>query len=150
MGDQHMGLQPRMIGRQCGNCTAIVHKSNVCMIFINQIREKIGLMFGNPETKRGSGPEILFVGFSLDIVAWLQSKLEKLSVGAKTKIKVVKNKVAALFREAEVDSIYGEGISKESDLIDLGTENGFLDQSGSGTLTKASVSGKVGRTPECS
>ena len=126
-----MGLQPRMMGQAMRKLTAIVHKSNVCMIFINQIREKIGVMFGNPETTTGGRALKFYSSVRLDIRRMAAIKAGETVVGAKTKIKVVKNKVAAPFREAEVDLIYGEGISKESDLIDLGTENGFLDQSGS-------------------
>ena len=131
MGDQHMGLQPRMMGQAMRKLTAIVHKSNTCIIFINQIREKIGVMFGNPETTPGGKALKFYSSVRLDIRRMGAIKDGETVVGAKTKIKVVKNKVGPPFREAEVDLIYGEGISKESDLLDLGTENGLLDQSGS-------------------
>ena len=131
MGDQHMGLQSRMMSQALRKLTAIVHKSNTCLIFINQIREKIGVMFGNPETTTGGRALKFYSSVRLDIRRMGAIKNGETVVGARTKIKVVKNKLAAPFREAEVDLIYGEGISRESDLIDLGTENGLLDQSGS-------------------
>jgi recombination protein RecA len=131
MGDQHMGLQPRMMGQAMRKLTAVVHKSNTCLIFINQIREKIGVMFGNPETTPGGKALKFYASVRLDIRRIAAIKDGEAVVGAKTKIKVVKNKVAAPFKEAEVDLIYGEGISKESDLIDLGVSKGLLEQSGS-------------------
>ena len=131
MGDQHMGLQPRMMGQALRKLTAIVHKSNTCLIFINQIREKIGVMFGNPETTPGGKALKFYASIRLDIRRIAAIKDGETVVGAKTRIKVVKNKVASPFKEAEVDLIYGEGISKESDLIDLGVAKGLLEQSGS-------------------
>jgi recombination protein RecA len=131
MGDQFMGLQPRMMGQALRKLTANVHKSNTCLIFINQIREKLGVMFGNPETTPGGKALKFAASVRMDIRRIAAIKDGDKVVGAKTRIKVVKNKVASPFKEAEVDLIYGEGISKESDLIDLGVEKGLLEQSGS-------------------
>jgi recombination protein RecA len=145
MGDQFMGLQPRMMGQAMRKLTAIVHQSNVCVIFINQIREKIGVMFGNPETTPGGKALKFYASVRLDIRRIAAIKDGETVIGARTKIKVVKNKVGPPFREAEVELIYGEGISKESDLIDLGTENGFLDQAGSWYSYKG---GRIGQGRE--
>lgn len=131
MGDQFMGLQPRMMGQALRKLTANVHKSNTCLIFINQIREKLGVMFGNPETTPGGKALKFAASVRMDIRRIAAIKDGETVVGAKTRIKVVKNKVASPFKEAEVDLIYGEGISKESDLIDLGVAKGLLEQSGS-------------------
>lgn len=131
MGDQFMGLQPRMMGQALRKLTANVHKSNTCLIFINQIREKLGVMFGNPETTPGGKALKFAASVRMDIRRIAAIKDGETVVGAKTRIKVVKNKVASPFKEAEVDLIYGEGISKESDLIDLGVAKGLLNQSGS-------------------
>jgi recombination protein RecA len=131
MGDSHMGLQARMMSQAMRKLTACVHKSNTCLIFINQIRDKIGVMFGNPETTTGGRALKFYSSVRLDIRRMAAIKDGETVIGATTKIKVVKNKVAAPFREAIVDLMYGEGISKEADLIDLGVEAGLVEKSGS-------------------
>src|SRR6202040_143681 len=110
--------------------TAIVSKSNTCLIFINQIREKIGVMFGNPETTTGGRALKFYSSIRADIRRIAAIKEGEVVVGNRTKVKIVKNKVAAPFREAEFDIIYGEGISREGDLVDLGVDKGVLEKSG--------------------
>jgi recombination protein RecA len=110
--------------------TAIVSKSRTCLIFINQIREKIGVMFGNPETTTGGRALKFYASIRLDVRRIQAIKEGDRVVGSRTRAKVVKNKVAAPFREAEFDIVYGEGISREGDLIDLGVEKGVLEKSG--------------------
>lgn len=131
MGDQFMGLQPRMMGQALRKLTAIVHKSNTCLIFINQIREKLGVMFGNPETTPGGKALKFYASVRLDIRRIQAIKSGEEVAGAQTKIKVVKNKVARPFREVIVDLMYGQGIVREADILDLGTESGQIDKSGS-------------------
>src|SRR5271169_1054819 len=131
MGDSHMGLQARLMSQAMRKLTGHVSKSNTCLIFINQIREKIGVMFGNPETTTGGRALKFYSSIRADIRRIAAIKEGEVVVGNRTKVKIVKNKVASPFREAEFDIIYGEGISKEGDLIDLGVAQNLVDKSGS-------------------
>jgi recombination protein RecA len=130
MGDPQMGLQARLMSQALRKLTAIVSKSRTCLIFINQIREKIGVMFGNPETTTGGRALKFYSSIRIDIRRIQSIKEGDRVIGSRTRGKVVKNKVAAPFREAEFDIIYGEGISREGDLIDVGVEQGVLEKSG--------------------
>ncbi len=130
MGDPQMGLQARLMSQALRKLTGIVSKSRTCLIFINQIREKIGVMFGNPETTTGGRALKFYSSIRLDIRRIQAIKEGDRVVGSRTRGKVVKNKVAAPFREAEFDIIYGEGISREGDLIDLGVAKNVLEKSG--------------------
>ena len=130
MGDSFMGLHARLMSQALRKITGAVSKANACMVFINQVREKIGVMFGNPETTTGGRALKFFSSVRVEVRRMSAIKDGETLIGNRTKIKVVKNKIAAPFREAEVDILYGEGISRESDLIDLGAEQGIVEKSG--------------------
>src|ERR1700758_756646 len=131
MGDSFMGVHARLMSQAMRKLTGIVSKSNTCLIFINQIREKIGVMFGNPETTTGGRALKFYSSVRADIRRIAAIKEGDIVTGNRTKVKIVKNKVAAPFREAEFDIIYGEGISREGDLIDLGVAQNIVEKSGS-------------------
>src|SRR5512146_133549 len=131
MGDSHVGLQARLMSQALRKLTGTVSKSRTCLIFINQIREKIGVMFGNPETTTGGRALKFYSSVRIDIRRIAAIKEGDAVVGSRTKVKIVKNKVAAPFREAEFDLMYGEGIAKEGDLLDLGVAQNIVEKSGS-------------------
>src|SRR6201995_773614 len=130
MGDSHVGLQARLMSQALRKLTGTVAKSRTCLIFINQIREKIGVMFGNPETTTGGRALKFYSAVRIDIRRIAAIKEGDEMVGSRTRVKVVKNKVTAPFREAEFDIMYGEGISREGDLLDLAVNNNLLEKSG--------------------
>ncbi len=135
MGEPQMGLQARLMSQALRKLKAIVNKSKTCLIFINQLRMKIGILFGNPETTPGGRALKFYSDIRIDIRRIAAIKSAEQVIGNHTRAKVVKNKLAAPFREAEFDLLYGEGISRETDLIDLGTTQGLVEKSGGAWFT---------------
>jgi recombination protein RecA len=130
MGDSHMGLQARLMSQALRKLTAIIAKSNTCLIFINQLRMKIGVMFGNPETTTGGNALKFYASIRIDIRRIGAIKDGDKVVGNRTRVRVVKNKVSPPFKEAEFDIMYGTGISTEGDILDLASENDVVEKSG--------------------
>jgi recombination protein RecA len=130
MGDSFMGLHARLMSQAMRKLTGALSRANTCLIFINQVREKIGVMFGNPETTTGGRALKFYSSVRVEVRRTATLKDGEQAVGNRTKVKIVKNKVASPFREAEVDILYGYGISREGDLLDLGAEQSVVEKSG--------------------
>lgn len=145
MGDSHMGLQARLMSQALRKLTGIINKSKATVVFINQIRMKIGVMFGNPETTTGGNALKFYASLRVDIRRTGQIKVGDEVIGNRTKVKVVKNKIAPPFRVAEFDIMYNQGISKEGDLLDLAVQHGVVDKSGAWFAYK---DGKIGQGRE--
>ena len=131
MGDSKMGLQARLMSQALRKLTANISKTNTCCIFINQLRDKIGVMFGNPETTTGGNALKFYASVRVDVRRTTQIKDGDEALGNRTKVKIVKNKMAPPFKKAEFDIVYGEGISRVGEVIDLGVEYDIIKKSGS-------------------
>src|SRR5213596_941451 len=147
MGDMQMGLQARLMSQALRKLTGIVSKSKTCLVFINQIREKIGVMFGNPETTTGGRALKFYSSVRVDVRRIASIKDGDAVVGNRTKAKIVKNKIAPPFREAEFDILYGEGISREGALLDVAVEKNIVDRADRGFLSRANASARAAIMP---